>query len=341
MATSDPTLKYIAERLNLSITTVSRSLSGAARKYRVSRKTEAAVRKLAEELRFTPNNLARGLLSKKTLTIGLVVPEVSNPFFAEIARTIVTEARCRDYLVLLCDSQEDTAVEIAEIRALRSHRVDGLIVCPVGKSADHLKDLEEGGFPVILVDRCFPGLGMPYVATHNLFGGRQATEYLVANGHRRIGFVQGLPGTLPNNLRLAGYREILQEHRIPWDESLVVGDSFTEQSGYVATKVLLRRAKDLTAIFAASTLVALGALRALTEEGVAVPGRVSLICFGDAHYLAQIDPPLTAVAQSTLDLGQIAVKLLFGSLDSGSAPREGILLPTRLVVRQSVQTLTA
>ena len=225
MATSDPTLKYIAERLNLSITTVSRLTLRAARKYRVSRKTEAAVLEVGRrnvDLRPTTcaglakqenaHDWARGAGRSPTHSSPKSpAPSSPKPVAAITSSSCATRRKTRRWRLPRSAACGPTAF-------------DGLIVCPVGKSADHLKDLEEGGFPVILVDRCFPGLGMPYVATHNLFGGRQATEYLVANGHRRIGFVQGLPGTLPNNLRLAGYREILQEHRIPWDESLVVGD---------------------------------------------------------------------------------------------------------------------
>jgi LacI family transcriptional regulator len=335
------TIKRMAEELNLSATTVSRSLNGLARQYRVSPKTEAAVRRLAQELDYSPNMLARGLRLKRTLAIGLVVPEISDPFFANIVRNVVTASRQRGYHVLLCDSADDTTAEMAAIRDLTSRKVDGLVLCPVGQSAEHLKEFENGDLPVVVVDRYFPELRLPYVAIDNFGGAAGMVRYLIERGHRRIAGIQGRRGNSTNEQRLRGYRAALEEHGIPWNPAMVPGNRFDEQTGYVETKNLLNAAPDLTAIFAFNALIMLGALRALQEVGRRVPDDVSLVCFDDQPCLPLLRPPITVVDESASELAQAAVKLLFDWIRAPEhIPQDGILLPTRFILRESVRTLS-
>jgi len=322
------------------MTTVSRALNGHASKYRISRKTELAVRKAAQEANFVPNQLARGLRLKKTLTIGLIIPDISNPFFAAIARQVTLGTRKHGYSVVLCDSQENVDLERQSIGVLRSRHVEGIAMCPVGRNCEHLVELHRGGLPLVLVDRVFPDLPVPYVGSDNLGGARDATNLLIENGHRRIACLQGVRGTSPNESRVRGYKEALANHRIGADESLIVGDSFGEQSGYIQAKLLLRMQKGVTAILALSNLIALGALRALAEENLKVPGDISIIAFDDQPYSAFLATPMTSVAQSTAEMGEIAVKLLFDQINSAPGKTTGgILLPTTLVVRRSVKKL--
>jgi LacI family transcriptional regulator len=334
------TLKCIAEQLGLSATTVSRVLSGQAQRYRISKKTETAVRRLATQANFSPNRVARGLRLRRTESIGLVIPDVSNPFFAGIAREITRGARQCGYSVIVCDSQESEEVEMESLDLLRGRGVEGIVLCPVGRLAEHLVRFEEEELPIVLADRYFPGLRLPYVASDNFGGAREATTHLLENGHRRIACVQGLAGSSPNEDRLRGYWEALEAHRIAVDESLIVGDGFGEQNGYIATKLLLRTAHDVTALLAFSNLIALGAIRALSEEELQIPGDVSLVSFDDQPYCAYLAAPLTAVAQSSAEMGQIAVKLLFDRIRSPQrVGGGGILLPTNLVTRGSVRKL--
>ena len=187
---------------------------------------------------------------KKTATIGLVIPDVSNPFFADIVRQIALGARDYHYSVIVCDSQESVELEIESLALLRGRGVEGIVLCPVGRSAEHLAAFVESGPPMVLADRYFPGLAMPYVASDNFAGASEATAHLIANGHRRIVCLQGSPGTSPNEDRVRGYRETLRAHGLPVDERLIAGDSFGQQNGYVTTKLLLKTARDFTAIFA-------------------------------------------------------------------------------------------
>jgi LacI family transcriptional regulator len=337
---SQTTLKHIADQSGVSATTISRVLTGQAGRYRISKETEAAVRKLAKELDFVPNQLARGLRLKKTLTIGLVIPDISNPFFAGIAQQATLGTRKHGYSVILCDSQDSTELEIQSLTLLQSRNVEGVVLCPVGRSSDHLMEFVSGKLPIVLVDRFFPELPLPYVSSDNVHGAKQATELLIENGHRRIACLQGLRSTSPNEFRIAGYKEALAKHHIPIDETLIVGDSFTEQSGYIETKLLLKTQPDVTAILSLCNLNALGAIRALAEEKRNIPKDISIISFDDPPYSAYLATPMTTVAQSYSEMGEVAVKLLFDQIQSSRGQTKGgILLPTSLVDRKSVKQL--
>ncbi len=337
---SRPTLQHIAELSGVSVTTISRVLSGQASRYRISKQTENLVRKVAKEFNFVPNQLARSLRLKKTLKIGLVIPDISNPFFAGIVRQATLGSHRHGYSAVLYDSEDSIELEMQSLALLQSQHVEGIILCPVGQSGDHLTRFAGGKFPVVLVDRFFSDLPLPYVSSDNVAGARQATELLLSNGHRHIACLQGLRGTSPNEFRVRGYKDALTAQHVPLDESLIVGDRFSEQSGYIETKLLLRTRPDVTAILALSNVNALGAIRALTEEQRRIPEDISLLSFDDTPYSAYLATPLTTVAQSYSEMGEVAVKLLFDQIQSSRGLSSGgILLPTNLIVRKSVKRL--
>lgn len=333
-------LKLISEKFGVSPTTVSRVLSGQAKKYRISAETEKAIKDFAAQENFTPNPIAKGLRLKKTHTIGLVIPDIANPFFAGIASQVVNVARTHGYSIVLCDSEENPALERQSVELLWARQVDGMILCAVGQTADYLARYAREKRPLVLVDRVFPDLGLPYVSADNFSGAKAATDHLLDNGHRRIACLQGMCGTAPSKARVSGYTTALHTRGVPFDPRLVVGDSFGEQSGYLDTKLILRAAPDITAIFAMSNLLALGALRALREENRVVPGDISVVAFDDQPYLAHLSPPLTTVAQPHLEMGAAAVKLLLDHMrDPANAMGSGLSLPTSLIIRKSVRNL--
>ncbi len=339
MRNASPTLKAIAARLGVSVTTVSRSINGQGARYRISEKTQRAVQRLARRLDFSPNPIARGLRLKKTATIGLVIPDVSNPFFARIAHRIAVAARDQRHSVLLADSQEDTDLELEAIGLLMRRQVDGLILCPVGLSDAHLRPMARGRVPVVLVDRHFPRLPLPAVTSDNVGGARQATRHLLDAGHRRIGVLQGLPGTSTNRDRIAGLRVALAARRLPFDPSLVAGDTFLEDSGYRATRRLLRTRPRPTALFAMGNLIALGALRAVAEAGLRLPDDLSLVAFDDHPYAPHVATPITTVAQDVDALGRVAAEVLFARIGGNTSAPVTRTIPTGLVERRSVKTL--
>jgi LacI family transcriptional regulator len=338
--TKRPTLRSIAAEAGVSVTTVSRVLSGKGQEFRIGTDTERRVLTVARRQNFSPNLMARGLRLKATRTIGLVVPGIANPFFARIACSVTDGARRRGYSVLLCDSQDNTDTEIEEVRILKDRHVEGLIICPVGISDHHLKGLESEHFPTVVVDRYFPALSLPAVGCDNVAAAQRGVDYLIECGHRCIACLQGLNGTLPNDQRLEGYRKALQDHGIEFDPLLVLGSGFTQESGYTATRRLIDSHSGVTAIFAASNQSALGALRAVSEAALRVPDDISLVSFDDIDGTEFMSTPVTAIAQPVGEMGRFAAEILFHQITSRSGWKESpTLLAAELIVRKSVRTI--
>lgn len=340
-SSSRPTLKSIAKRLGVSPSTVSRTLNGQGTSSRISDSTQQAVREMAIELGFAPSLLARGLRLKKTATVGLVIPDVSNPFFAAIAHEVAVAAREHRYSIALCDSQEQTAVEIESLESLAQWQVEGLLVCPVGESGEHLRGWERRELPMVVIDRIPPGCRFPSVASDNRGGARDATRHLLQRGHRRIACIQGAASTSTSAERLAGYREAMAECGAPIDERLIIGDGFLEDSGYRAMRKLLRAKPRPTAVFAFGNLLSLGAMRAIREQGLAIPDDVSLVGFDGDPYADHLAAPLTTVAQDCRALGRRAFELFWDALRSGQRlDGPSCRTPTTLTQRSSVRTMT-
>ena len=334
------TIKVIAERGGVSVTTVSRVLSGQAEKYRISKKTEELVTGLAEELNYEPNMLARSLRMKQTFTIGMIVPDISNPFFASIARFVEIESRRAGYSVIVCDSQEDTALEEESIKVLEMRKVDGMIICPVGRESQSIVKVSKLNIPIVIVDRYFPEMNLSCVVSDNYNGAIQAINHLIEKGYRKIAFIQGLCDTSVNKERLKGYIDAHKQNDLPVNESLVVGEDFGEQNGYIGAKILLNGAERPTAIFGGSNLISLGAIRAISEEHLRIPDDISLIAFDDQPYFDFLTTPITSVRQKKEELGKISITLLLGELDGHGVPdKKKIVVPTELVARKSVKQL--
>lgn len=330
-------LKDVAARAGTSLPTASRVLNGLGDAYRISRRTQERVRQAAEELRFSPNMLAKGLRMGTTRTIGLVVPDISNPFFAAIASAVSTEAQARGYSTFLCDTADDTAKEIELLDVVINRQPDGLVVVPVGQEYAHLQRFESGDTPVVLVDRSFPALRLPSVASDNRQGARDAVAHLIASGHRRIACLRGLAGTMPNELRLQGYRDALEAHGIPFDERLLAGDGFGKESGRKGARALLDSGVDFTAIFAFSNLIGIAALETLLEAGVKVPDDVSLVSFDEQPYSSVLAVPMTTVRQDPAEIGRLAVSMLCDRMGQATpAEPVNVVVPTTLVPRRSV-----
>ena len=333
-------LSDVAGRADVSITTASRVLSGKAEQYRISKKTKDEVLRIAKDLNYEPNQLARALRLKYTNTIGMIIPDISNPFFSSIARCIEVESRKAGYSVMICDSQEDTAIEKDSIRILETRKVDGMLICPVGKESKHISKLAEQNIPIVTVDRYFPELKLSYVVSDNYNGSIQAINHFAEKGHRRIAFIQGIPGSSVNKDRLRGYRDAHMLSGIPLNESYIVGDNFGEQNGYIGTKMLLNESKPPTAIFAGSNLISLGSMRAIKEEHLSIPSDISMIAFDDQPYSEFLPTPMTAVRQKKEELGKLSIKLLLNEINSDEIlEKKRIVIPTELIVRNSVKKL--
>jgi LacI family transcriptional regulator len=330
------TLSDVAERAGVSVSTVSRVLNRKATKHRISAGTEALILQAAEDLNYKANHLARGLRLKKTNTIGLIAPDLSNPFFAHIIKRVQKIAHGLGYSLIVCNSDESLDMEVEQVNLLYRKRVDGLIAMPVGQRYDHFEEWLDRDAPLVLLDRCFDALPVDSVVVDNYRGAYEATEHLIAFGHQRIALVQGLPGTYTNTARLQGYRDALAAHDVEVDERLVVGGDFRQEKGYIETKLLLNLDFAPTAIFAAGDLITLGALQAIYEEGLQIPDDVSLLSFDDFDFAPFLRCPLTAVQQPKETMGEMAVKLLVERFENRGREHRRIVLKPELVLRHSV-----
>jgi len=334
------TLQSIAQQLGVSTSTVSRVLSGQSKKYRISSATEETIRDTAIDLGYIPDQMAKGLRLRRSFTIGLVIPDISNPFFSMVARSIEREARREGYAIILSDTQESTQIEVESIRLLQSRKVDGFIIFPAGGETQHLIALVGTETPVVMADRYSTELKCPFVVSDNYQGALDATNHLLEQNHTRIACIQGRPGTMVSDERVRGYQDALALHNIPEEDRLIVGDSFGEANGYVSAKLLLSRENPPTAFFLCSNLISLGAMRATFEEGLKIPEDVSMISFDDQPYSEYLATPMTVVAQQTREMGQIILKLLMAQIKGDTPARsEGVVLPTKLIYRKSVQRL--
>ncbi|QDT15741.1 LacI family DNA-binding transcriptional regulator [Alienimonas californiensis] len=330
------TLGDVAAAAGVSVSTASRALSGNAKACRISDATADRVRNHARRLGFRPNLLARSLQSRRSGLLGVVVPDVANPFFAAIAKEVTRGAEETGRSVLLADSGESSDREVKLVAELQARRVEGLVVCPVGVDSDHLEAANAAGTPVVVVDRGFRGGSLPTVTSDHRGGAERLVEHLVGLGHRAIGIVQGRPGTLPNDDRLRAARRTLAAAGVPADDVPVAGDGFTERSGYESAARLLADRPDVTALFAFSTPNAFGALRAAAEAGRSVPDDLAMVCFDEVPHVEFLRVSLTAAAQDVRRLGRTAAEVMAERLETGRPPRRRrYTVPVKFVARAS------
>jgi len=330
------TIKDIAREAGVSVTTVSRVLNNKAD---VSDKTREKVLKIIDRLNYNPNSIARGLVMNKTYTIGLIVPDISNAFFAEIAKAIEDELREYGYSVIFCNTDNDKDREKESIDLLRSKQVDGLIGAFSHDSKDEVLALGKAGFPIVQIDRLVDDSQIPSVIIDNILSGYEATEYLIKKGHRRIAHITGALDTNTGIRRAEGYRKALQEYGIEIDEELVMEGDFSQESGYLAMKEILERNKDLTAVFAGNDMMALGAYRAIYAAGLKIPEDISIIGHDDFTLASLVSPALTTMQQPIYKIGKVAASLLIDII-KGKKNKEGlIVVNTSLIERSSVKTI--
>ncbi len=332
-------IRDLADFLGLSITTVSRVLNGKAEMYRISAKTKERVLDAAREYNYIPNKIARGLKTDKTETLGLIIPDIANPFFADIAKSIELEARIKGFSIILCDSGEDLAVEEKLINLLLSHKVEGIIIAPVGTSYRHLTQVYESGLPLVIVDRYFPEADLPYITSDNYQGAYDAVNYLISMGHRKIACIQGIRDSRPNKERVRGYIDALKKNNIPIDTSFIAGEDFSQENGYKQTRILLSADTPPTAIFALSNLISLGVIHALSETGLSIPDDISLISYDEQPYSAYLGTPLTTIEQKKRELGELAVNVITKYIEKKEYRKKvlAMKLKTNLIIRKSVK----
>jgi DNA-binding LacI/PurR family transcriptional regulator len=330
------TLRDVAKRAGLSAATASRALAG--RRY-VDASTRSRVETAAREIGYQPNALARALRAKQTLTVGLIVPDIRNDFFAETATVLEGALRERGYRLLLCISSDEPEIDRGYLRTLAEFRVDAVVHVPATRTGASGLIAVPKRIPVIELLRHTEGGGYDAVVSDDRDGSLALARHLIERGHRRIAFIAGPEALSTTRYRIGGYREALREAGLA---AHVIRGAYTPEHGYAAARALLERDPRPTAIFASGSPLTVGVLRALKDLGAAVPGDVSLVAFEDPEWYAAQNPPLTCYALPLKEMALVAVERVVRRLaepEGSEAPPTTLRFRGRLIVRGSTRAL--
>jgi len=329
------TIKDVALRAGVSVTTVSHVVNDTRH---VSAKGRERVEQAIRELGYVPNAMARSLKSNTTSTLGMLIPNSSNPYFAEIVR--IVEDRCfgAGYTLVLCNTDDEPRRQSVYLQVLAERRIDGLIVVSTGAGDDDslVTQLHGLRIPTVLVDREIADPACDLVETAHMQGGLLAVRHLLSLGHKRIACIGGPVGVMPSEQRIEGWRMALAEAgAAPNADALLWRGGFTSQGGYEAMHAILRTEHAPSAVFVCNDLMAIGALRAAHESGVHVPDDLSIVGFDDIELSAYTSPPLTTVAQPKERIGALAVDMLLERVGGKRRDARKVVLQPELRVRAS------
>jgi DNA-binding LacI/PurR family transcriptional regulator len=337
-------LKDVADHAGVSTATISRVLSG---KGYVSPPLRERVLAAVAELNYVPNGIARSMTQRRTRVLGLIVSDITNPFFTAVARAVEDTAQEAGYTLVLCNSDERLVKERAYLAVLRENRVDGIILAATTTETAHVEPLIGAGIQLVLIDRGVPDLSVPSVQVDNFGGMYEATNYLLALGHHRIALIAGGMAISTAQERQEGFEAALQDAGIDFTgagEARIVDGGLSIQGGHDAALQLWDHPDRPTAIVAWSNVTTTGLLLALHERGVHVPDDVSIIGFDDLPQFVFLDHSITVVEQPTYEMGRQACQFLVRLLDEEVPVPAGdarVRLPARLVVRDSCRPLLA
>ena len=306
------TIRDVARLAGVSVATTSKVIN---KKGAVRPKLTQRVLSAMESLDYHPNQIARSLKVRETRTVGMVIPDIINPFFTAVIRGVESEARARGYSLILCDSQEDPSLEQANLNMLFARRVDGVLLAPTRANVAQDR-LTRRRLPLVFFDRIWPGFAGSAVVVDNLGAAYDATRHLIGLGHRRIAIITGRLDLSTGMDRLEGFRRALQRAGLPLHDRYLQQGDFQLESGYSCGLNLLQLAEPPTAVFSCGNQMTLGLMRALGELGVPCPGRVSVLGFDDFDWVANFSPRLTTVAQPSMEMGKQAVMMLLRKIES-------------------------
>ena len=334
------TISDVAKKTNYSVTTVSRVLNGKAKEYRIGKKSQKIIRQAAIDLNYVANHFASNLKSGKSKTIGLIVPSLTNSFFANIASKINIEVRKHGFATIIAESLGEVEIEKSDLKQFISKNIEGLIIIPSGKETQHIEHSYDRGLPIVLLDRYIDGSEIPYVTSDNFEGAYMGTKLLIDHGHRNIVCIQGVINSSTNKDRVKGFKSAMRDAGI--NDVKIVGDAFSIENGYLETKMLLQNQKRPTAIFTLGNIIAFGCIKALKEENLKVYDDISIITYDDDKYLDYLSTPITSIAQPVDVICKTGIKKLMLSINEfdKSVNSVGIVLKPEIKYRESVSRIS-
>lgn len=326
------TMADVAREADVSLMTVSRVVND---KGEISPSTRQRVLEVIERLGYRPSAIARGLATNRTGTLGLVVPDIANPFFSDIARGVEEEAYAAGYNVFLCSTYEDPERETDVLQSLEEQRIDGLVLCSSRLDDKTLRRMLAGFPAIVLTNRWLDGYDAGVIRVDSELGGRLATNFLLDAGHTAVGFLTGPPTSVDGRLRVSGYHAALDAAGMPCSPALERPCPSNVDGGREAAREFLASQPELTALLCYNDLVAIGALFACADLGLRVPADLAVVGFDDIALAAWVSPPLTTCGSPRFELGEKAMQMLLDRIDGGTGEGQEILVQPELVVRSS------
>lgn len=327
------TIKDIAKKAGVSYATVSRALNNHPE---VNEATRKKIFEIASEMGYQPNAIAQGLVKKETRTIGLLIPDITNPFFPEVALGIEDAANEEGYSVFLCNTNWSEEQEERYLSVLLQKQVDGIIIAPSSEKQNHIEKIFEMGVKKVVFISRINYSNSTSILIDNVRGAQMAVEHLIAKEHSRIAFIGGIKDAASNQDRLQGYKNALVANGISIDNDYIQSGDFKRESGHFITKKLLKLTPRPTAVFAANDLLALGAIQAIKEEGLTIPGDFAVVGFDDIGFAALPEIQLTTVAQPKYNMGKLAFLTLLDQIKGGdNIINKKILLDPVLIIRKT------
>ena len=329
------TLSSIAAKAGCSVATVSRVLNGVAEKNRITRDTVEKVLAVARESGYVSRSFNQIPDKSRKNAIGLLVPSVANPFFAEMANIIASDAYSLGYAVFILDADEDADRFVDWMQMLDSSGVSGIIAVPCGDCEGLLEKIDSHT-PIVLLDRYFKDSPLPYVSCNNYQGGLDAAKALIDAGCKRIVAIQGPESSVPSTERVRGFFDAVNAAGLG-ENCKVVGNEFSSHCGYIESKLFLSDEERPDGIFALGNTIMLGAVRAIRESGLSIPDDISIICFDDSPFMDLMSPPITRIGQPMKDMASLAFKLLLDRIASQSQSTSHILLAPDFLRGESIR----
>ncbi|GAG71412.1 unnamed protein product, partial [marine sediment metagenome] len=299
----------------------------------INEETKKKVLKVAQELGYVRNATAVALRTRKTGTIGVVIADNRNPFYAEVLNGMEVAASGKNYHIILANTQRDYKKEEEAINLLLAKRVDGLLITPVQDRDDDIKNLIEANIPFVVVGRDFENIEVDAVYNDEIKGGFLATENLIKKGHKRIALINGFLHKSPAKGRLEGYKNALKKYGIPFDDALVSVGDIDVKDGYERTKQLLEKGLNFTAIFAYNDMMAFGSMQAIREKGLRIPQDIGLVGYDDIPFSSLMNPTLTTIRLQKQELGAESVTLLLSRINGKRKEIKKKMLDVELITR--------
>jgi LacI family transcriptional regulator len=333
-------IKDIAGQVGVSTTTVSFVLNGKAKEKRISEDLKNRILEVAARLNYRPNQVARGLRTGQTHTIGLIIEDISNPFFANLAKAVEEEADKFGYTVMFCCTENNEQKASSLLHMLKHRQMDGFIITPTLGMEGEVKRLGEEGRPVVLIDRFFPELDTSYVTVDNYKGAYDATSRLISCGYSRIGLVTTDSRQVQMKYRFEGYRDALKEHQLPQDDNLVFKLGFDHTHDKAVKEIAaFFTSHKIDAVFFTTNYLGVYGLESLRISGKKIPEEIGVICFDDNDLFRLGTPAISVISQPIVEIGRQAVASLLAQLKEKDTEPRKIMLEPSLLQRESLKKM--